>query len=171
MTIEKPKNSALIIVVDAIELFQQKITHENQEQIINKYVALMDPDGFGSPFGESNKDQMTVIYEGGEMVWSITTLVEHEGLEEGGTDYKVVLESMVQEIDPKKSKGFFKEGIQINVDGKNQIIGHVETDHTVKNDDVERYILRFHMLKGDEVKDSMTIDPKLQIRKKGIGIF
>lgn len=170
MNIEKPKNSTLVVVVDAIQLFQQDITPQNQEEIINKYVALMDPEGFGSPFGEPNKSQVTEINEGAEMVWTITTLVEHEGIGEGESDYDVVLESMVQEINPEKSNGFFKEGIKINANPKNQIIGHVETDQSVKNGDEERYLLCFHMMKGDLVKDTMIIDPKLQIRKKEPGV-
>ena len=169
MNLDTAKNSTLVIVVDAVQLFLQNITPQNQEQIINKYVALMDPNGFGSPFGQPNKDQLTEIYEGGVMLWSITTLVEYQGILEGGSDYKVILEDMAQEVDSQNSKGFFKEGIKIHVDGKNQILGHVETDHSVKDKTEERYIIQFHMLKGDEIKYTMTIDPKLQIRKKKIG--
>lgn len=169
MDFENAKHSTLVIVVDATQLFLQKITQQNQEQIINKYVALMDPNGFGSPFGQPNKDQTTVIYEGGEMLWSITTLVEYEGDIAGKSNYKVILENMVQEVDSKNSKGFFKEGIKIDVNKNNQILGHVETDHSVKDKAEERYFIRFHMLQGDEIKYTMTIDPKLQIRKKKIG--
>jgi len=84
---------------------------------------------------------------------------------EGDTDYKAFLELMEQEIG-SENKGYFKEGNPIYENGKNQIVGHVVTDNSVKNGDSERYILRFHITKGDEFKFSMTIDPKLQIKKK-----
>ncbi|WP_323788907.1 hypothetical protein [Psychroserpens sp.] len=166
MKTETEKKSELQIVVDAAQLFEKEITQENQEELINKYVELIDPNGTGSPFGAPNKDQETVIYEGSEMTWSITTLKPDEKDIDGVGNYLSFLESMVQEVNPEESKGFFKEGLKIDVNGKNQIVGHVLTDDSVKDGDHERYILRFHITKGDLFKDSMTIDPKLLIKKK-----
>ena len=171
MSPETETISELLVIIDAIQLFKQDITPENQEELIDKYVALIDPNGFGSPFGDPNKDQLSKIYEGGEMIWTIKTLREYAEEEEdieGEESYKAFLEAMEQEIDPE-SKSYFKEGNPIYVNGRNQIIGNVVTDHKMKNGNTEGYVLRFHITKGDEFKFSMTIDPKLQIRKKEIG--
>lgn len=166
MSTTSEKTSELQIIVDAINLFQQDITHDNQEEMIDKYVELVNPNGKGSPFGSPNKDQETDIYEGGEMTWSISTLGKDEDAKEGEASYLAYLECMEQEIAPGKSKGFFAEGNPINVNEKNQIVGHVLTDDTIKDGASEKYVLRFHITKGEEFKFPMTIDPKLLIKKK-----
>lgn len=164
MNSKNKPTSQLEIVVDALQLFEHEITRENQEELIDKYVALKDPNGFGSPFGDPNKNQETVIYEGYDMQWSIRVLNDDP---ENDLGYVAHLSEMIQKI-PAGDKGFFDQGNPISVNDEGNIVGNVRKDDAIKNDAVEHYTLTFYISKGDEMKDVMAIDPKLLIKKKKI---
>ena len=151
MNAEIPKTSSLNIIVKAEQLFKENFTPETQEQIIDEYTAFVDGNGLGSPFGSSKKNQLTVIYEASEMIWSISVSEE-----EGDKDYEVVLDS----IDQGRS-GFFTKISKI--DGK--IVGRV-TENPEFNDKEESYTIKFHIVKDGESTIVLPIDPKLQVRKR-----
>lgn len=164
MSADKSPNSQLdIVVISPDELYEKinkSLTPNQLEKLLDNYVSLVNPNGLGSPPGQSNKNQVTEVEKGSTMQWTIKL-----GDEKDNKDYKVLLDSINQELQDG-SKSYFTQNPLVEPNRDGSITGIV-SGIGVPDGTEEAYTIYFYITKDNVSKGGpLPIDPKLQIRQK-----
>lgn len=157
MCATKPKNRTIKLIVKASELYGDPPI----DMFIDPNTALIDDEGFGSTFGQNNRNFKTEVELGSKVTWTIET-AEPKGADK---NYDVILSAITPKPNSKTQNLFGKPELK---PGKNkkQIEGTVVFGSLTGDSEEEVYNIYFGISnnKGKSY-DYFPLDPKLQMRR------
>ena len=151
--VKGPRNTKLTVVVEASKLYGLPPTEPN----VDLYTALEGDDGFGSDFGDRNKNFETKVFLNYKMSWDIKTS-DKNGVDRG---YSVGLYS-VYHNPVSGNPNFFNSTEILSKNNGNTVEATVVNAPILPGMD-ENYTIYFWVKYGNGLPTYFPLDPKLKI--------
>ena len=153
-----PRNRSIRVIVQAKKLFNTDMF----ESDVNNFTSLVEDDGLGNGFGDSNRDFETIVFMNKQICWSIE-LSDSSGEDK---NYSVCLSSVFHNAEDGNPNFFTKEKLDVNP-GTGLVCGLISRNPNLSNKD-DNYTIEFDITYSTQnpplsTIKSVLLDPKLKI--------